>query len=363
VAIQLSSVDFQQLLSMVQALPDFGTERDRRRLVAAALEGVPKSDVILARLDLSGPPMSAAVEVIRFLASFGQVAYGKEALGVFLNYLQPFLGDEATGFIAHLFANYPLNALVNGDLPLNSWRGTDGPEDIREKIIGENTLRHVNYLELALEAAKAVVHLCVTNHQGQQSLGTGFMVASDMIMTNNHVIASETEASTTEYSFNYQLGRDGKLLEVALAQAMPKGLFYTNPDLDYTVIQLANAPGSAFGYLKLNAALVHKDDRVAIIQHPGGHLKKISMQNNFVAYADRQVVQYTTSTLPGSSGSPVFNDKFEVVAIHHSGGMLVEPGSGHYHLRNAGTSTITILDDLKKSASAIHAKLRGGWHD
>jgi len=39
---------------------------------------------------------------------------------------------------------------------------------------------------------------------------------------------------------------------------------------------------------------------------------KISMQNNFVAYADRQVLQYTTTTLPGSSGAPVFDDDFQV---------------------------------------------------
>ena len=39
------------------------------------------------------------------------------------------------------------------------------------------------------------------------------------------------------------------------------------------------------------------------------------MQNNFVAYADANIVQYATSTLPGSSGSPVFDDEFKVVAI------------------------------------------------
>jgi V8-like Glu-specific endopeptidase len=33
-------------------------------------------------------------------------------------------------------------------------------------------------------------------------------------------------------------------------------------------------------------------------------------------------VQYTTDTLPGSSGSPVFNDNWEVVALHHAGGPL-----------------------------------------
>ena len=80
---------------------------------------------------------------------------------------------------------------------------------------------------------------------------------------------------------------------------------------DIAVIQLDNPPD--FGYLSLGTVPVRRDDRVTIIQHPGGHLKQISMQNNFVEYADDFVVQYTTSTEPGSSGSPVLNDDLEVV--------------------------------------------------
>jgi len=135
-------------------------------------------------------------------------------------------------------------------------------------------------------------------------------------------------------------------------------LFYTNAELDFTVVQLENPPN--FGILTLQPTQVRKDDRVAIIQHPGGHLKQIAMQNNFVVYADALVVQYTTSTLPGSSGAPVFQDNFAVVAIHHSGGMLVEPGTNHRYLRNAGTSMIAILDDLKTHAPAIHARMTIG---
>ncbi|MEH1781986.1 MAG: trypsin-like peptidase domain-containing protein [Nostoc sp.] len=85
---------------------------------------------------------------------------------------------------------------------------------------------------------------------------------------------------------------------------------------------------------RLVAGALLRCSPVAIIQHPGGHLKKISIQNNFVAYADNQVLQYTTSTEPGSSGSPVFDDDFQVVGIHHSGGMLVEPNTQQRYLRN-----------------------------
>ena len=101
--INLNQADFQRLTRIVQNLPDFANVRDRRRLVAGALEGVPQADVILARLDLDGAAMGVSVDVVRFLSQFGQVTYGKEALSVFLNYIQPFTGDEDSDFILELF--------------------------------------------------------------------------------------------------------------------------------------------------------------------------------------------------------------------------------------------------------------------
>jgi len=353
VTVQLSQPDFQRLTRIVQNLPDFANVRDRRRLVAGALEGVPQADVILARLDLDGSPMGISVEVVRFLSQFGQVAYGKEALSVFLNYIQPFTGNEDSDFIFELFQKYPLDVQVSRSRLIDDWRGTSGVADVQEKIIGENTLRHIYLLNLALEAAKAVVHL-----RTPKSVGTGFMIASDLLMTNNHVIANREQAEQTEYTFNYQLDINGKECAIQTAQALPGGAFYTNPELDYTVVSLTDLP--PFGSpLILKSKQVRRDDRVAIIQHPGGHLKKISMQNNFIAYADANVVQYTTSTLPGSSGSPVFDDEFKVVAIHHSGGMLVEPGTQQRYLRNAGTSAMAVLKDLQANAPEIDGHLQG----
>jgi V8-like Glu-specific endopeptidase len=358
VTIQLDQTDFQRLTRIVQNLPDFANVYDRRRLVAGALEGVPQADVIVARLNLDGAAMGVSVEVIRFLSQFGQVAYGKEALSVFLNYIQPFTGDEDSDFILKLFQRYPLDVLATPDRLIDSWRGTSSMADVQEKIIGENTLRDIYVLNLALEASKAVVHLRVPREGGRQGAGTGFMIAPDLLMTNNHVIAIREQAEQTEYTFNYQLDINGKECDIQTTQALPGGAFYTNPELDYTIISLKNLP--PFGSpLILKSKQVRRDDRVAIIQHPGGYLKKISMQNNFVAYADANVVQYTTSTLRGSSGSPVFDDEFQVIAIHHSGGMLLEPGTKQRYLRNAGTSMIAVLKDLQTNAPEIYACLQG----
>jgi len=57
--------------------------------------------------------------------------------------------------------------------------------------------------------------------------------------------------------------------------------------------------------------------------------------------------------------SPVFDDEFKVVAIHHSGGMLVEPGTQQRYLRNAGTSMIAVLKDMQANAPEIYARLQG----
>jgi V8-like Glu-specific endopeptidase len=352
VSVQLDKSDFNRLTRIVQNLSDFANVRDRRRLVAGALEGVPKTDVILGGLDLDGAPMGVSVEVVRSLSKFGRVAaYGKEALGVFLNYIQPSTGDEDSDFILDLFQKYPLDTPASPSRLIDRWRGTDSLADVQEQIIGEDTLRHIYILNLALEAEKAVVHLRTPN-----DMGTGFAIAPNLLMTNNHVIASRETAEQTEYTFNYQLDINGKECQIQTVQALPEGAFYTNAELDYTVVTLKDAPN--FGKpLILKNQQMRQDDRVAIIQHPGGHLKKISMQNNFVAYADNKVVQYTTSTLPGSSGSPVFDNEFKVVAIHHSGGMLPEPSTQRRYLRNAGTSMIAVLKDLQANAPEIYNRL------
>lgn len=63
-------------------------------------------------------------------------------------------------------------------------------------------------------------------------------------------------------------------------------------------------------------------------------------------YADATKVQYVTSTLPGSSGSPVFNDDWEVIGLHHAGGYLPEKEDGPVYFRNEGMTIKAILDDL-----------------
>ena len=58
---------------------------------------------------------------------------------------------------------------------------------------------------------------------------------------------------------------------------------------------------------------------VNIIQHPNGEPKQLVLRNNEIVDTLDYFLTYKTDTSPGSSGSPVYNDQWEVVALHHAG--------------------------------------------
>jgi len=182
---------------------------------------------------------------------------------------------------------------------------------------------------------------------------------------NHHAIETAEAAGNSEFQFNYQLDRDGKERAVEIARSRPGGWFHASPmagdnanpeELDYAVMQISEGP-KGISPFRLCPTGVKRDDRVSIIQHPGASYKKISLQSNFVQYADQHVVQYTTSTEAGSSGSPVINDHFKVVALHHAGGELTGRATRRRYLRNEGVRISAIHDERGgRELSSINKK-------
>ncbi|WP_082393028.1 trypsin-like peptidase domain-containing protein [Nocardia arizonensis] len=352
--INLVPRDFSRVVEILSAMPDFRTVQSRVDLVTDVFAGTSRSDDVVTTLDLDGPPRAVAVRVVQRLQSFGQDEPGQETLGVLINKMLAYLGaGEQADDLRDVLARYPFTTTPTADSrTITGWSGRESPAAVRERIIGENTLRDVYMLEMALDAARAVVRI-----RTPTALGTGFLVARTLVMTNNHVIPDATTAVRSEYAFNYQIDRHHREMPGTIYAAEPDGQFYTNRQLDITVVELHGADD--IRPLKLRPQRAVRGQRVNIIQHPGGHYKKISMQNNFVAYADERLIQYTTSTEPGSSGSPVFDNAFEVIGVHHAGGMLAEPGSTERYLRNEGISAVAILADLAAHAPRLAATITG----
>ncbi len=90
--------------------------------------------------------------------------------------------------------------------------------------------------------------------------------------------------------------------------------------------------------------IFREDQRFNIIQHPAGRRKEIAVQNNQVSKLFENAVLYKTDTEPGSSGSPVFDNLWQIVALHHSGGQKDSKGN---FINNAGIRIDKIVKDLQ----------------
>jgi V8-like Glu-specific endopeptidase len=60
------------------------------------------------------------------------------------------------------------------------------------------------------------------------------------------------------------------------------------------------------------------DSRLNILGHPKGLDMRVSLQDNTFVDQDETYVWYKTPTDGGSSGSPVFNQDWKLVALHHA---------------------------------------------
>ena len=265
---------------------------------------------------------------------------------MFLAIVKLLLGgaNEEQRFIDHLLNSYHLMTPTQEQPEISKWGITSNSKKLDEKLIGENTLRPIAFLQKGVEVARAVAFIDVGDW-----VGTGFMINSNLLVTNHHVLPNLAVASDAVFRFNYQLTFDGREETVQAYQSRKPGIFHTNALLDYSIVELEGSPGDDWASIQVSRHAPKNGDRLNIIQHPSGLPKKISLQNNFVQYVDSTLVQYLTSTLPGSSGSPVLDDDWRLVAVHHAGGTLVEPSSGRSYFRNEGILARAIFDDLPQT--------------
>jgi endonuclease G len=102
--------------------------------------------------------------------------------------------------------------------------------------------------------------------------------------------------------------------------------------------------GDVWGYLNLHhGASIFENQRVNIIQHPQGRFQEIVFRDNQVRAVKDQFIQYLTDTDYGTSGSPVFDDWFNVVALHNQ--RVRDPNNPDRWYRNQGYRVEAIIAD------------------
>ncbi len=251
------------------------------------------------------------------------------------------------------FLNLPGHVLSiesPADIDRVAFQGEQAPEYF-EKIIGrQSTLLPIAFMELGLQRARAVARV-VVSHGNQRETGTGFLVAGNWLITNHHVLPDESTAQSAVAEFNYEQTMGGLDRAIDPVRICADRGFKTSAPHDWTIVKLEGQPNEKYGAIPLEPAKVVKEDRAIIIQHPGGGPKQIGIVHNLVTYADDNVVQYLTDTLPGSSGAPVFNESWQLIALHHSGGWLREPGTKQKLWRNEGIAVGQILGGAQDQLS------------
>jgi len=195
-----------------------------------------------------------------------------------------------------------------------------------ERIINGNELMSINYLERGTQAARSVARVHIVDKSGNTvGWGTGFLIAPRVFITNNHVLPDANVSTHSEVHFQYERDVAGKPKEVVIFGLRPDQLFFTSQELDFSIVAVESNSHKRsleeFGVLPLIGKLgkVLDGEWLTIIQHPNGERKQICVRDNRLLHRGDDVLWYSTDTLGGSSGSPVFNNDWFVVALHHSG--------------------------------------------
>lgn len=205
-----------------------------------------------------------------------------------------------------------------------------------EAIIGSDESLDAVFLEILAKRRKGVCIIWTSgvNFEGSPGdwMGTGFLVAPDILLTNHHVLNSLEVAGNATVSFDFergapdlQQGRDAPPLRGREYRLNPDRLFVTSPyegGLDFTFVGIDQVPTAdgAVSRMERAAFVIRSGERAFLIHHPGGKPKRVSLEDTDVVGArpDGAVIHYTTDTEPGSSGSPVFDRTGRLIALHHA---------------------------------------------
>ncbi|MET9515862.1 serine protease [Streptomyces sp. NPDC002994] len=199
--------------------------------------------------------------------------------------------------------------------------------DTRERIIGiSKDLQAWSFLPRGARAASTIARISIRHNGRELPHGTGFLVSPRLLMTNHHVLPDEAFAQRCFLEFNAQVTIENTP-DAAIRLELDPGTFFSADErLDYALVAVTpgadgRLPGDVFGWNRLSIQLgkLVVGEPVNVIGHPSGRLKEIALRDNALQVRLDDFLHYKTDTEPGNSGSPVFNDQWEVVALHHSG--------------------------------------------
>jgi len=221
------------------------------------------------------------------------------------------------------------------------------PDSSLQKMLGEDGLKTYEWLIKGVTRAQSVAAV-LTN--SERRFGTSFVVSASELglqekaagktcmMTNFHVlnengvgqarsIQSGCKVRFEAASDKAERNKTYRIVDIIFESALKNGL-------DCTVFTI-DIPTTEFTAIPLEKEFLpmvseKPKPRFYIIGYPLGGVMQFSLQDNWLldhecgqaarpAISERRLVHYFSPTEPGNSGSPVFDDAWNCIALHHKG--------------------------------------------
>ena len=226
-----------------------------------------------------------------------------------------------------------------------------------EKVWGDTHYQSLEWLLQAVSRTRGVARLGPSMYEGW---GSGFLIDgawidegwSDrkLLMTNAHVCTNDP---VVQSQFPFPKGADGNtatFLGLLGKRTKPEQIdvlkvLWTSPpsELDASLLEIGEVPNGAECPPRIEATPGFEEwpeKRVNILGHPRGMTLRVSLQDNKLVSVGDRYLHYQTPTDPGSSGSPIFNQNWELVGIHHSASKEKQA--------NEGIRLDRILDEIRR---------------
>ncbi len=255
-------------------------------------------------------------------------------------------GSTCAGRLAKIIERHVLRTERRWSVDARQLRRLQGnPGELERNFSGEKAFT-VDNIRKMLAVAPNIG--CVKNDKDVR-LGTGFLVPASvfgdlkglLFVTNAHVISDTLTKAINRASarviFEIEADRDMPpcLVEEILFSSEPGKLGIASDapgKLDVTICRLSRSPVDAKGLLVASSIpWPSPRTKAFVVGHPQAGELQFSLQDSVLLdiCQNERLMHYRTPTDPGSSGSPVFNNEWEVVALHHAGSQACPRLSGN----------------------------------
>ena len=224
-----------------------------------------------------------------------------------------------------------------------------------EKVFGIERYSSLTWYRKGLQRCRAVAQIVDAN---DDAVGTAFLVSGPklhsalpetVLMTNEHVIPEDRHPSDARVIFR-GLDADNTRQEFRVVRRWwCEGR--KAPGLDTTLVELDAYPQNVdpLPLARQLPALKTQLPRAYVIGHPEGLTQpQFSLHDNALLDYDDTRIHYRSPTEGGSSGSPVFDSKWDLIGLHHASGFYPRLHGGGTHEANEAISLDAIRARLRE---------------